>query len=156
MSSIRHITVAKRFTASGVACGIKESGRPDVAIIACDSDASAAIVTTTNQVVGAPVLWCRNVLPKGFGKVRAIVINSGNSNAFTGRNGAESVHQITTAVAAATGVSETRVFTSSTGVIGEPLPHDRIVAKLSELNSGLQDSSIEQAAAAIMTTDTFT
>lgn len=136
--------------------GVKYVGRTDVMLAELREGSTIAGVFTRSATRSAPVLDCEAKLGGAQSGRAAILVNSGNSNAFTGRNGAESVHQITTAVAAATGVSETRVFTSSTGVIGEPLPHDRIVAKLSELNSGLQDSSIEQAAAAIMTTDTFT
>ena len=82
-------------------------------------------------------------------------MNSGNSNAFTGRNGAEAVAAICQVTAATLGIEEARVFTSSTGVIGEPLPHDRITAKLSELRDTLSADGIEGAAKAIMTTDTF-
>jgi glutamate N-acetyltransferase/amino-acid N-acetyltransferase len=85
----------------------------------------------------------------------AIVVNSGNSNAFTGKHGRASVAAITAAAAAATGVSVDRVFTSSTGVIGEPLPHDKIVAVLDQLNADLDSGGIAAAARAIMTTDTY-
>jgi glutamate N-acetyltransferase/amino-acid N-acetyltransferase len=85
----------------------------------------------------------------------AIIVNSGNSNAFTGRAGEASVAAITGAVAEALGVPAERVFSSSTGVIGEPLPHERITARLPDLVAGLRGDAIEMAAHAMMTTDTF-
>jgi glutamate N-acetyltransferase/amino-acid N-acetyltransferase len=85
----------------------------------------------------------------------AIVVNSGNSNAFTGRVGDEAVAAVTEGVAAALGLPAARVFSASTGVIGEPLPHERITAKIPELVAGLMPGSINDAALAIMTTDTF-
>jgi glutamate N-acetyltransferase/amino-acid N-acetyltransferase len=101
------------------------------------------------------VLDCQAKLGGASDGPAAILVNSGNSNAFTGHYGQTSVDEITRATAAATGVSADRVFTASTGVIGEPLPHDRIVQKLQELNDGLDAARIEDAARAIMTTDTF-
>jgi glutamate N-acetyltransferase/amino-acid N-acetyltransferase len=92
-------------------------------------------------------------VPDGAGA--AIVVNSGNSNAFTGKAGDASVAAICAAAARASGVPESRVFTSSTGVIGEPLPHDRITAVLPALAAGLSEGGIAMAAQAIMTTDTF-
>lgn len=85
----------------------------------------------------------------------AIVVNSGNANAFTGKAGQEAVDAVTGSVAATLGLSPSRVFSSSTGVIGEPLPHDRITAKLGDLTAALDEGGIELAARAIMTTDTF-
>lgn len=85
----------------------------------------------------------------------AIIVNSGNANAFTGENGVESVTAVTTAVAKALNVPQNRVFMSSTGVIGEALPHERITDKIEELAGGLDAGGISDAARAIMTTDTF-
>jgi glutamate N-acetyltransferase/amino-acid N-acetyltransferase len=92
-------------------------------------------------------------VPPGAGA--AIIVNSGNSNAFTGAAGQASVDAITGAVAAALGLPASRVFSSSTGVIGEPPPHDRITAKVDELAATLAPDAIALAARAIMTTDTF-
>ncbi|HNX27518.1 MAG TPA: bifunctional ornithine acetyltransferase/N-acetylglutamate synthase, partial [Phycisphaerae bacterium] len=83
----RHITIPSGFKAAAVACGIKKSGKHDLAIIAADTDASAAIVTTSNQIFGAPIAWDRQILPKGYGKIRGMVINAGNSNVCTGKQG---------------------------------------------------------------------
>ncbi len=85
----------------------------------------------------------------------AIIVNAGNANAFTGRNGEEATRTVTTAVAECLGIPESRVFSSSTGVIGEPLPHQRITDKLGELRDGLSEQNIRNAAEAIRTTDTF-
>jgi len=85
----------------------------------------------------------------------AFIVNSGNSNAFTGRAGEESVSAICDMVSSVTGLPANRVFTSSTGVIGERLPHDRITAKVAELNNSLSQNGMKGAASAIMTTDTF-
>ncbi len=85
----------------------------------------------------------------------AIIVNSGNSNAFTGAVGDASVAAITDGVAEALGIPASRVFSSSTGVIGEPLPHERITAKIGELAANLREDAIDMAALAMMTTDTF-
>jgi glutamate N-acetyltransferase/amino-acid N-acetyltransferase len=101
------------------------------------------------------VLDCQDKIGGSSDGPAAILVNSGNANAFTGHYGQNSVAEVTQAVAKATGVAVERVFTSSTGVIGEPLPHDRIVSQLEALKSGLSRHAIEDAARAIMTTDTF-
>ncbi|NIZ11861.1 bifunctional glutamate N-acetyltransferase/amino-acid acetyltransferase ArgJ [Phaeobacter sp. HF9A] len=137
------------------ASGIKYQGRTDVMLAVMDPGTSIAGVFTRSATRSAPVLDCQAKLGSSTDQGAALLVNSGNSNAFTGHYGQTSVAEITAAVAAQTGVPQDRVFTASTGVIGEPLPHDRIVAKLAELNGALSDASIEAAAKAIMTTDTF-
>ena len=87
MNNSRHITLPEGFRAAGVACGMKTGGRRDLAIIAADADASTAIVTTRNQIVGAPITWCRRIMPRGYGKSRGIVINAGVSNVCTAGRG---------------------------------------------------------------------
>jgi glutamate N-acetyltransferase/amino-acid N-acetyltransferase len=111
-------------------------------------------VFTRSATRSAPVLDCQAKLGPDTGPA-AILVNSGNSNAFTGKAGLESVAAITQAVAAATGIDAARVFTASTGVIGEPLPHDRIVAKIDDLKAAQSATAMTDAARAIMTTDTF-
>ena len=101
------------------------------------------------------MLDCQEKIGNAAEEGAAILVNSGNANAFTGRNGMEAVKAVTQATATATGVPEARVFTSSTGVIGEPLAHDRITAKLAELAENQSPEAIDAAARAIMTTDTF-
>ena len=135
--------------------GVKYKGRTDVMLAVADAGSTIAGVFTRSATRSAPVLDCQEKIGlDGMGPL-AIVVNSGNSNAFTGKHGRASVAAITAAAAAATGVSVDRVFTSSTGVIGEPLPHDKIVAVLDQLNADLDSGGIAAAARAIMTTDTY-
>jgi len=147
-----------RFAAA--AAGVKYQDRADVMIAEICEGSSIAGVFTKSSTRSAPVLDCQNKLAslasgtKTKGKF-AFVVNSGNSNAFTGGAGFTSVHAISSAVADTFDVTADQVFTSSTGVIGEPLPHDRILAVLGDLKAGLAPNTIEDAAAAIMTTDTF-
>ncbi len=140
--------------ASGAA-GVRYSGRADVMLARLQPGTTVSGVFTQSATRAAPVLDCQKKLGHTSPEGAAIFVNSGNANAFTGRRGADAVHAITSAVASATGVPEQRVFTASTGVIGEPLPHERITAKLQELSEGLTADGIADAAKAIMTTDTF-
>ena len=142
-----------RFAA--VEAGVRYAGRRDVMLAVLDAGTSVAGVFTRSSTRAAPVLDCQSKLGKSSAGSAAILVNAGNANAFTGKNGANAVAAITTAVAATTGVEEQRVFTASTGVIGEPLPFDRITQKLGELNKALSDTAINDAAEAIRTTDTF-
>ena len=138
-----------------VAAGVRYQGRTDVMLAVLDPGTAVAGVFTRSATRAAPVLDCQDKIGGPSDGPAAILVNSGNANAFTGQYGRASVDQITAAVAQATGVAQNRVFTSSTGVIGEPLPHDRIVARLDELTAGLRADALEEAARAIMTTDTF-
>ena len=135
--------------------GVKYKGRTDVMLAVADAGSTIAGVFTRSATRSAPVLDCQEKIGLDGTGPLAIVVNSGNSNAFTGKHGRASVAAITAAAAAATGVSVDRVFTSSTGVIGEPLPHDKIVAVLDQLNTDLDAGGIAAAARAIMTTDTY-
>jgi glutamate N-acetyltransferase/amino-acid N-acetyltransferase len=154
MKRARHITLPRGFAAAGVACGVKQSGREDLAIIAADRDAAAAIVTTRNQVVGAPVQWCRRILPRGRGRIRAIVINSGVSNVGMGKAGLRNAETMAALTAGLLGTSPQKVLVASTGVIGEPLPMGRIRAGISAAARSLGRTSDRAALRAIMTTDT--
>lgn len=140
---------------SAVAAGVKYKNRTDVMLAVLDPGSVVAGVFTRSATRSAPVLDCQAKLAGEGGEGAAILVNSGNSNAFTGRAGDGSVAAICAAVSAATGLPAERVFTASTGVIGVPLPHDRIIAKLDEAVSALSADGISDAAAAIMTTDTF-
>ena len=137
------------------AAGVKYQGRTDVMLAALDAGTTMAGVFTRSKTRSAPVLDCQDKIGQDGDGPAAIVVNSGNSNAFTGKNGIEATRAVTSAAAKALGVEEARVFSSSTGVIGEPLPHARITAKLDELAGSLSATGIEEAARAIMTTDTF-
>jgi len=154
MSDLRHITVPKGFVAAGLSCGIKPSGREDLAVIAGESLVSAALLTTSNQVVGAPVLWCRRALPTGYGRIRAVVINSGVSNVCTGRRGARDAEAMAAQVAAGLGAEARQVLVASTGVIGQPLPMPKVRRGIASALARLGRSGDRAVLRAIMTTDT--
>lgn len=138
-----------------VAAGVRYQGRTDVMLAVLDPGTSVAGVFTRSATRAAPVLDCQAKIGAASDGPAAILVNSGNANAFTGHYGQTSVAEVTQAVSRTTGVPVNRVFTSSTGVIGEPLPHDRIVTQLETLNGALRADALEGAARAIMTTDTF-
>jgi glutamate N-acetyltransferase / amino-acid N-acetyltransferase len=142
---------------SAVAAGVRYAGRTDVMLVRLAEGTTVAGVFTRSSTRAACVLDCQTKLagkpPIGAGA--AIIVNSGNSNAFTGKVGAKAVEKVTSAVAAELDLPVTRVFSSSTGVIGEPLGFERITAKVGELAKALDAGGIEMAARAIMTTDTF-
>ena len=138
-----------------VQAGIKYQNRTDLMLAVLAPGTSVAGVYTRSATRSSAVLDCQEKTGGDNSEGAAIVVNSGNSNAFTGAGGAESVRQITAAVAEQTGVPERRVFTASTGVIGELLPHEKIVSALPKLVENLSSDSMEAAAKAIMTTDTF-
>ncbi|WP_394151705.1 bifunctional glutamate N-acetyltransferase/amino-acid acetyltransferase ArgJ [Loktanella salsilacus] len=141
-------------TFAAAQAGVKYKNRTDVMLAVLAPGSTVAGVFTRSATRSAPVLDCQAKLGPDTGPA-AILVNSGNSNAFTGKAGLESVAAITQAVAAATGIDAARVFTASTGVIGEPLPHDRIVAKIDDLKAAQSATAMTDAARAIMTTDTF-
>ena len=142
---------------SAVEAGVRYPDRTDVMLIKLAAGTTMAGVFTRSTTRAGCVRDCQDKLalkvPDGAGA--AIIVNSGNSNAFTGRVGDASVAAITAAVAAELDLPVSRVFSSSTGVIGEPLPHDRIIAKIPTLTAALREDAIEMAARAMMTTDTF-
>lgn len=141
---------------ASAAAGVKYQGRDDVTLIRIAEGAAIAGAFTKSATRAACVLDNQAKLAKGETQGgAAIIVNSGNANAFTGAQGQESVDQLTKAVAEMLAVPAGRVFSSSTGVIGEPLPHDRIINVLGDLTSNLDQSGIADAARAIMTTDTF-
>ena len=137
------------------AAGVKYKGRTDVMLALCDETACVAGVFTKSRTCSAAVSDCRAKLGGGGAGGVAILVNSGNANAFTGIAGQESVDRISVATAEATGVPASNVYTASTGVIGEPLPDDRITAVLSQLANDAREDRLSDAANAIMTTDTF-
>jgi glutamate N-acetyltransferase/amino-acid N-acetyltransferase len=138
-----------------IAAGVKYQGRTDVMLVLLDPGSTVAGAFTRSATRSASVLDCQAKIGGSSDRGAAILVNSGNSNAFTGRGGVEAVEAITAAVAKTCDVPQSRVFTSSTGVIGEPLPHDRITKVLSGLTGKLSADGIADAAKAIMTTDTF-
>ncbi|EEW24974.1 bifunctional glutamate N-acetyltransferase/amino-acid acetyltransferase ArgJ [Rhodobacter ferrooxidans] len=142
---------------SAVEAGVRYANRTDVMLVKLAPGTAIAGAFTRSSTRAACVLDCQCKLaakvPAGAGA--AIVVNSGNSNAFTGQGGVDAVNAVTGAVAEALGLPAARVFSSSTGVIGEPLPYERITAKIPDLVAGLRDDAISMAALAMMTTDTF-
>ncbi|MGR3502319.1 bifunctional glutamate N-acetyltransferase/amino-acid acetyltransferase ArgJ [Pseudaestuariivita sp.] len=135
--------------------GVKYRDRPDVMLAVMDTGTSVAGIFTRSATRAAPVLDCQTKLGGSTGAGAAFLVNAGNANAFTGRNGAEAVEATTGAVASVTDVPVGRVFSASTGVIGEPLSHGKITAVLSDMAARLSPKGIDQAAEAIRTTDTF-
>ena len=145
---------------SAVAAGVKYKDRLDVMLAEIAPGSSMAGVFTRSSTRAAPVLWCEAVLAalsagKRGGQGFGIVVNSGNSNAFTGNAGWLGAKAIAKAAGKALGIPAQHVFLSSTGVIGQPLPHEKITAKLAELVAALSAENAGSAARAIMTTDTF-
>ena len=142
-------------TFATIAAGVRYQGRTDVMLAKLAPGSAVAGAFTRSATRAAPVLDCEANIGGASDEGAAIVVNSGNANAFTGRGGTDAVEAITAAAAEACGVPQSRVFTSSTGVIGDPLPHERITAVLGDLYAKLDPAGIEDAARAIMTTDTF-
>ncbi|NOX73415.1 MAG: bifunctional glutamate N-acetyltransferase/amino-acid acetyltransferase ArgJ [Alphaproteobacteria bacterium] len=144
---------------SAAAAGVKYQDRTDVMLASIAPGASIAGVFTKSSTRSAPVLDCQQKLADLVGKPPkdgfAILVNSGNANAFTGALGVRAVETTTGAVADTLDIPESHVFTASTGVIGEPLPADRIIDVLAGLKNNLSTDGAEAAANAIMTTDTF-
>jgi glutamate N-acetyltransferase / amino-acid N-acetyltransferase len=138
---------------AAAAAGIRYKGRTDLMMAELAPGTTVAGVFTRNRCPGAPVDWCRAALAGG--RARALVVNAGNANVFTGAAGREAARATAAATAALLGCTETEVFLGSTGVIGEVLPHDRIAAALPALHAALQADAWEQAARGMMTTDTF-
>lgn len=147
------ITLPKGFRSIGVHCGIKRS-KKDLALIVSDVPATGAAVFTKNNVVAAPVVLSKQHFSqrKTF---RAIVVNSGNANACTGEKGYENACSMADATAEALGIYPSEVFVASTGVIGEPLPVEKVVQGINMAAALLSEGEHESAAEAIMTTDTF-
>jgi glutamate N-acetyltransferase/amino-acid N-acetyltransferase len=135
--------------------GIRYSGRTDVLYVALESGTRAAGVFTRSKCPSAPVDWCRDALADG--SARALVVNSGNANAFTGRLGRDAVARTVEIAAAAAGCTAREVYVASTGVIGEPLPAERFAGVLADCAARAEDgpAAWTAAARAIMTTDTF-
>ncbi|MFD8934186.1 bifunctional glutamate N-acetyltransferase/amino-acid acetyltransferase ArgJ [Streptomyces sp. NPDC059578] len=147
------VTAAQGFTAAGIAAGIKSSGDPDLALVVNTGPRLAAAgVFTSNRVKAAPVLWSEQVL-KG-GQVSAVVLNSGGANACTGPQGFQDTHATAEEVASVLGLSAGEVAVASTGLIGLPLPMDKLLPGVTTAAAQLSEHGGEKAAIAIKTTDT--
>ncbi len=154
------VTAPAGFRAAGIAAGIKASGAPDLALVFNEGpDYSAAGVFTSNQVKAAPVLWSQQVLKSA--RLRAVILNSGGANACTGPGGFQDAHATAEAVAAAlsawgTETGAVEVAVCSTGLIGDRLPMDKVLAGVTEVVHEMAGGLVggDEAARAIMTTDT--
>ena len=135
------------------AAGIRYKDRTDLLLVELIAGTSVAGVFTKSQAPSAPVDWCRDALPKGT--ARALLVNSGNANAFTGSKGVIATKKSAAAAASVCDCLPNEVYLASTGVIGEPLDYEKIEVALPALKSALRDDVWADAAAAIMTTDTF-
>jgi glutamate N-acetyltransferase/amino-acid N-acetyltransferase len=133
--------------------GIRYKGRTDVMLALLDKGTQVAGVFTKSKCPSAPVDWCRAKLAGG--KARALVVNSGNANAFTGKNGVSSTKLTAQLAAKATGAPSSEIFLASTGVIGEPLDATKFEGVLDTLVETASPTGLLDAARAIMTTDTF-
>ena len=141
------------FRAAGVTCGIKASGAPDLALLACDGDATAAGAFTNSRLAAAPVLVSREHLADG--RARAVVVNSGNANACTGAQGLDDARTMASQTARALGIDTGEVVVCSTGVIGKLLPMDAVAQGIARAAGELSESGGAAAADAIRTTDAW-
>lgn len=146
------VTTPKGFKAAGLHCGLKKTNRYDLGAIVCEVPAAAAGVYTTNQFQAAPLKVTRESLGRD-GKLQAMVVNSGNANACTGKQGEADAYEMRSAAAAAFGVEEHHVGVTSTGVIGEPLPMEKVRRGLAGLPERLKADGSEDFCQAILTTD---
>ncbi|MCR5093625.1 MAG: bifunctional glutamate N-acetyltransferase/amino-acid acetyltransferase ArgJ [Lachnospiraceae bacterium] len=152
------VTAPGGFRAASAAAGIRYTGRDDMAMIVSDAPCHAAGVFTSNVVCAAPVRWDRRIVRESASReqVRCVVVNAGIANACTGQDGLDACEKTAEAAAAALGLSRDQVLLASTGVIGSPLPVDKVTAGVRMLAEQLSDSpeASEAASKAIMTTDT--
>jgi len=150
----RHITLPAGFRAAGVKCGIKQADVEDLSVLVADKDVAAAILTTQNQVVGAPILWCRRILPTGYGRARGIVVNSGNSNVCTGKAGLRDAEAMAKRAARLLSTQAENILVASTGVIGHRLPMTKVWAGIDAAVASLGKTGDDAVLRGIMTTDT--
>ncbi len=147
------VTAPAGFLAAGVSAGIKKSGKRDVCLLAAERPVPAAGVFTTSTTAAPPVLVSREHIAGGV--LRAIVANAGNANACTGEPGLRDARAMADAAAVALGCDVAEIGVCSTGVIGVPLPLDLVIAGIGDAAADLDSTNGEEAAEAIMTTDTF-
>jgi len=149
------VTAPSGFRASGLHCGIKASGKPDLSLIVSDPPAIAAGVFTVNLAKAAPVYLSQDHLSSSNGVARAIITNSGCANACTGPQGMLDAREMAALTAAALGCAEHHVLVASTGVIGVNLKMDKLRAGIPQAVAALAEDGGAAAARAIMTTDPF-
>lgn len=156
MSEISQFLIPQGFRFGAARAGLKKSGRTDFALIVADAPASAAAMFTANRVTAAPLQVDKQHLAATGGRVRVVAINAGNANCAAGQAGLDAARTVCAAAAAAFGCKPEEVFPSSTGIIGVPLPAEKLVDALPELaaNIGSESDHFQQMAQAILTTDT--
>lgn len=154
-ASFPELPVIKGARFATAQAGVRYKGRTDVMLAHLSPGTVVAGTFTRSATRSASVLDAQSKIGQDSAESAAILVNSGNANAFTGASGEASVSAICAGVAEKLGLSQARVFTSSTGVIGQPLPHEKITDALDALVAGLSEQSLPEAARAIMTTDTF-
>jgi glutamate N-acetyltransferase/amino-acid N-acetyltransferase len=154
-ASFPKLPIISGVTFATAAAGIKYAGRTDVMLASIAAGSTVAGVFTRSATSAACVLDCQSKIGGDMSQGAAILVNSGNANAFTGTAGQASVDRICAAVAVGLGVPTSAVFTSSTGVIGEVLPDHKITECIDALAGSLDEDALENAAKAIMTTDTY-
>ena len=142
------------FRALGVSCGIKQSGGPDLGVLLCERSCSAAGVFTVNRVQAAPVLVSKKILERSSGRIQGVVVNSGNANACTGQQGIRRATDMAAETEQILALEKGTVLVMSTGIIGEPLPVDRIKEGLLKVREGFNAQKSGSFARAMMTTDT--
>ncbi len=148
------VTSVGGFSAGGVSCGVKQSGKLDLGMIVCSGGARAAAVFTTNKVVSGSVTVCRDHLLDNSKKITAIVVNSGNANACTGDKGVSDAEAMCNCVGQKLGIDSAQVLICSTGIIGEFLPIDKIIKGIESISLGDSADFGLSFAKSIMTTDT--
>jgi len=150
------VHLPRGFAFSAVTAGIKASRRPDLGLIEAAPGTAGAAVFTKNRVVAAPLQLGRFFLSESRGRVRAVVVNSGNANCATGKAGLQACQLVCASAGQLLGAEARQIFPSSTGIIGVPFPAEKIIARLPELVGGREASepALRAFAGAIMTTDT--
>ena len=156
MSKLSSLLIPRGFRFGAIKAGIKASGRPDFSLIVADAPASAAAAFTSNRVIAAPLIIDKQNLSASGGKVRVVAINAGNANCAAGHAGLDAARTTCTAAAEVFGCRPEEVFPSSTGVIGVPLPAEKLVAAMPALAAklGSESDHFTEVAQAILTTDT--
>jgi glutamate N-acetyltransferase/amino-acid N-acetyltransferase len=147
-------TIPQGFRFASGTAGIKASGRPDVAVIEAPLGATAAAMFTRNQVAAAPVVVGRRNLSASRGRLRAVVVNAGNANCATGEDGMRAAEHTCAELAALLRTTPELILPSSTGIIGVPLPVDKLVTSLPNVLASAREDAVLDVAHAIMTTDT--
>ncbi|MDD5409413.1 MAG: bifunctional glutamate N-acetyltransferase/amino-acid acetyltransferase ArgJ [Candidatus Omnitrophica bacterium] len=154
MKKILKAILPAGFKANGIACGLKKSGKPDLALLYSEIPALAAAKFTTNSIIAAPLIVSQKHL-KSAKKIQAVLVNSGNANCFTGKAGLKDAQAAAGYAARELKIARNAVLVNSTGIIGKRLDITKIKQGIPELVSGLSASGIQKAEKAIMTTDTF-